>query len=583
MTGIFGVIGRVSTRELDEMGRRLAHRGSQAQWWRLDSEVHLGQVDNATPALTISAGHSAVIDRSIAMGAGATPESLLEALLSAGAVGLERLSTPFAIAVWDPSTRTLSLARDLAGLKPLFKTRLPGGGIAFATEYKSLLAIDAVSAEPDLQAVQYLQVFKLTPPGSATLFKHIHAVPPAAITQFDRSGAFLRSQKMNPIVLEVDCIDEQAASTQLRDHLIAATRRLVGTRSRIGVALSGGVDSLGLAHLCRKCAPTAELIGFTFSQGANDPEERLAGMAMRALDGELVTVSAPSSELPEKLPRAVWHLEDPIGRTESYLFFEVAQQAARRGFDALLSGMGADALFAGMPRYKVLWLADRFPWLRGPLLEFYDATQSGRFPRTYLGRTMTALYYRGRPPPVPQIYGTHSPPPEPHVESGAEYLNRTLLIDILDHAARTLPRIERPLYAYGLDHGSPFFDRQVIDFSFRVPSRLKIRRGKEKYILRRALQSLMSEELRNTHKGLMRMRQEAGFAAALETLADRYLSPSVVEARGWFAMEDISAIRTVYRQPRCHREMAMRLWTLVLTEIWAQTFVDRRGRVPGSV
>ncbi|MEO7774142.1 MAG: hypothetical protein ABIT36_00355 [Steroidobacteraceae bacterium] len=125
------------------------------------------------------------------------------------------MSTAFAIAVWEPSTRAPSLA------------------------------IDAVSAEPDLQAVPYPQVFKLTPPGSATLLKYIHAVPSAALTQFDRNGALLRSEKMSPIVLQVDDTDEQTAATQLRDHLIAAKLSLATPIPRPAVIFCRSTSSRG--------------------------------------------------------------------------------------------------------------------------------------------------------------------------------------------------------------------------------------------------------------------------------------------------------------------------------------------------
>lgn len=584
MTGIFGAIGEIAPPELDEMGARLAHRGARARWWRVADGVHLGQVSDAEPRLSSIGCISGVVDRLTTLGAMLDDREILQAYIRGGIDGLDQSALSFAFAAWNSETQTLLLGRDLAGLRPLFFTRLDrGAGIAFASEYKGLLAIAAVTPRADLDAIQYLQVFKLAPPESATLLENVVALPPGTVRHFDRDGRELTTEAMRPIALRVDLTSEADAVIQLREHLVAATARLVGNRERIALALSGGIDSLGLAHLCRKVAPDAEIAGFTFTQGKDDPETPIAAMAMRELGGSLHTIASSPQDLEQELPTAVWHLEDPIGRSESYLFFAVAKAARQQGFHALLSGMGADALFAGMPRYKVLWLADLLPWLRGDLLEFFDTTQSGRRSRRPLARVLSRWYYRrSAPPSIPQVRGTHDPEPEKHVAPGPEYLNRALLVDLLDHAARSLPRIERPLAAYGLEHGTPFYDRQVLDLSFRIPSTLKIRRGKEKYVLRRALQGLMTERLANTHKGLMRIRQGNELATALHALAEKYLSTQAVEQRGWFTQESVAAVRDASRDPQCHHEAAMRLWTLLLTEIWGRVFLDARGSRPPS-
>ena len=87
----------------------------------------------------------------------------------------------------------------------------------------------------------------------------------------------------------------------------------------------------------------------------------------------------------------------------------------------------------------------------------------------------------------------------------------------------------------------------------------------------------MSDRLANAHKGLMRMRQGNPFTAALQSLAAACLNPEAVEHRGWFTQESVAEVCKAARDPQCHHETTMRLWTLLLTEIWARTFIDRRG------
>jgi asparagine synthetase B (glutamine-hydrolysing) len=117
----------------------------------------------------------------------------------------------------------------------------------------------------------------------------------------------------------------------------------------------------------------------------------------------------------------------------------------------------------------------------------------------------------------------------------------------------------------------------VVDTAFSVPMSLKIHRGKEKYILRRALRSMVSPELLAIPKFPMRMKYDDEFAEQLDGLADKYLSPEQVRSRGVFEPESITAIRSYKRKGRYHAEAAMRVWTAVVTEIWAQQFIDNLG------
>jgi len=156
------------------------------------------------------------------------------------------------------------------------------------------------------------------------------------------------------------------------------------------------------------------------------------------------------------------------------------------------------------------------------------------------------------------------------------------MLDGQEPTSRTLARIERPFQASGLDYGSPFLDKAVVEFAFTIPSRLKIHRGQQKYILRQAMRSLMPDNLRNAPKDLMRMEQGSDFTNTLQALADRFLSRERIRRRGFFPSADVDRIRRACKRA-IHPEGSMRLWTAIVTEIWAEIFLDRRGRRPETV
>ncbi len=581
MAAVFGAIGAVTAGELDEMGRRLAHRGGVAVWSEVAPRVYLGQVAKDSQRACMDDGARAiVIDAPEGLSPGSTSRVLAALSDSRSAEELEqRLTFPFTFAVWDDSEQRLLLGRDFLGLKPLHWCRLPSGGLAFATEYKALLAIDEVPARADLDAVRCLQMYKAMPSGK-TLIRDVFPVPPGSVVHFRRNGTVASDDRMPDVRLAVDPITEEQACSQLRRKLEQATMPLVSGRSRIGLALSGGIDSMSTAFLARRCAPGADLFAFTAGECPEDPEIRRAASVMHCLKGTHEALIVPSAELLSRLPTAVWHLENPIGRSETFQYLALARLARDRGFDFLLTGMGADLLFGGMPRHKVLWMAEVLPLLRTDLLAFFAATQTGKTPARPLAHLMMALYYRGRLPPPPHV--TNCGPafePELLAAPGPEFINRCLMLDGQEPTSRTLARIERPFQAHGLDYGSPFLDKAVIQFAFTLPSHLKIRRGRQKYILRQAMRPLMSDALRSAPKELMRMQQGGEFARTLQVLADRYLSVERVNRRGFFRSADIDRIRRACaRSP--HPETAMRLWTAIVTEIWAELYLDNRGRPP---
>jgi asparagine synthase (glutamine-hydrolysing) len=583
MAAIFGAIGAVTAGELDEMGRRLAHRGGNAHWSEVAPRVYLGQVAQLPQQPRVENALAIVIDAPEGLHPGST-SLVLEALLgSRSAEELDqRLTFPFTFALWDDARRQLLLGRDFLGLKPLHWCRLPSGGLVFSTEYKALLAIGEVPARADLDAVRCLQMYKAMPSGR-TLLKDISPVPPGSVIHFRREGTVSADDRMPDVRLVVDPMTEEQACTQLRRKLERATMPLVSGRSRIGLALSGGIDSMSTAFLARRCAPDADLVAFTAGECPEDPEVRRAASVMQCLRGTHEALIVPSAELISRLPTAVWYLENPIGRSETFQYLALARLAHQRGFKFLLTGMGADLLFGGMPRHKVLWMAEVLPFLRKDLLAFFEATQTGDPPSRPLARLMTALYYRGGLPAPPAVLNC-APAfhPELLAEPGPEFLNRCLMLDGQEPTSRTLARIERPFQAYGLDYGSPFLDKEVIQFAFTMPGHLKIRRGQQKYVLRQAMRPLMSDSLRKAPKELMRMQQGGEFANTLQLLADQYLSAERIRRRGFFQVEDIERIRRACARG-FHPETAMRLWTAIVTEIWAEIYLDARGRHPQSI
>lgn len=450
------------------------------------------------------------------------------------------------------SPAELLLVRDFAGIKPLFWASLPGRRVAFASEYKALLALPDLDCSPDRDALQRVQHTKFLPMSGATLVKSVRSVPPGAALAVDFQGRTRVIARASPPPLEIRDDTEDALQRRIAATFSASIARRLAGAGRVGVALSGD----------------------------DDPEVRTAAAVSERLGAEHHVVAVPARRIVELLPEVIWHLEAPIARSETVQFYEIGRAAAARGVDTLMMGVAADLLYAGMPNYKLLRLYERLPLppLRRALHEFQSLTQTGYSPRSLAGRCLRRAYFRGMLPEAPRVLGAAwQPPLTPLPTLGPEFLNAYLHWDLQEDTAQWTPKIERTLAAWGVMPASPFLDRESIRTAFTIPSRFKIHGWREKYILRRALRSCVDADMTEFRKFPMRMHYDGEFADALDALVAQYLSPARVAARGLFDPASLAAIRNYRRGGRYSAEGAMRAWTAVGTEMWAEQFLDRRG------
>jgi asparagine synthase (glutamine-hydrolysing) len=154
----------------------------------------------------------------------------------------------------------------------------------------------------------------------------------------------------------------------------------------------------------------------------------------------------------------------------------------------------------------------------------------------------------------------------------------------LDHDRRTylhhlaLKRADALGMAHSLELRVPFVDRRIVELSARIPSSLLIHRGMEKYILRRALEPLLPPSIVSRRKRPFQMRLNLGMGETLSFMADRLLQPADVRERGFFEPEKVETLRNSrpprHATPMAHKVWSYRLWSVLLSEIWARIFLD---------
>ena len=266
-------------------------------------------------------------------------EVLLRLLAIEGRAGLGRLVGMFALACWDTESRTLLLARDRLGIKPLYYRLMPDG-IAFASELKALLVLG--TPEIDQSAVRDF-LFHGYIPAPKTIYRGIHKLP-AGHTLTWRSGRVSIQRYWNPSTAIIRRSADETVS-----ELDALLREVIPQHTvsdvPVGVFLSGGIDSALTTYYLD--APRTYTLGFEAGNRSEAQAARQAAEHLRTQHSEMV---APQSDFAVALAKIPSLFDEPFGDSAAWSNYLIAE-FARREVTVALSGEGGDEIFCGYPRY----------------------------------------------------------------------------------------------------------------------------------------------------------------------------------------------------------------------------------------
>jgi asparagine synthase (glutamine-hydrolysing) len=591
MAAIYGILGDADAAELAAIGERLSHRGPAGVTWSPVSGVHLGLRASATEA-TRQAGGPLAFDGAIdnrrelatllghprpdEIGPETDAALVHELVATRGLDSLDRLAGQFAVALWLPDTRRLILARDRIGYAPLYFAQ-DRGRILFASEYKALLAVDSVPAVADRDTLQVIQSTKWHKPGVTSL-KGIYPVAPGSYLELEPGAGAMWSARYWNIPVRVEHHDERKHASDLRDAFLAVLGDQIAPYSRIGVSLSGGLDSAIMAAGVRHVAGDREVHTFSAGYGADDRELVNADRVAAELGTTHHPLILDPDDLPTLLPWMVWHTEEPIGR-EDVAYLYVAAREAARYVDLIVTGFGFDGLFAGLPRHRLVDLGIKHPLIRRPMVEFFDYTYRSVEPRSLAGRALQRGYFRGREFPAPQVLGAQPLAPL----SGFTADGDQPLTSFLRRGFLTLPYqspVERLYAGAAVRMNAHHTDPRFLAAAFSIPDNLKIHGRTQKYILRKACAGLISADILATGKSFNRLKHDTRMSEVLDAMADELLAPRLLAERGLFDPGYVDRLRSRAPGAPYSQERAYRLWSLLLTELWSQAFLDRRGAPP---
>lgn len=520
-------------------------------------------------------------------------EVLLELLARDGLDALGRLNGIFGFALWDARDQQLLAARDALGVKPFFYA-LDGERLVFASEIKAILAGGWPARPDDERMGEYLRFGSVA--GDRTLFAGVRRLLPGEWLRWSPGGDPRFGRYFDVATTATDWEgSEETAVSRVLESLERAVEMQMVSDVPVGSMCSGGIDSSAITALGNRHAPGIHTYCIRIPVAGYD--ESAYGRRMAEFVG---STHHEFDSLPDDvaglLDTCVWLHDEPLTHPNSIPIFQVSR-LAREDVIVLLSGEGADEIFAGYGRFgrqrSIMRLRKLVPrivlraalaWLpRTRMPGLFQAIESGLASNpagalaTLQSKSDLETLRRvgpGLPLGLETRFaigdacwrGAHGDP-----------LTAALLMDQLTHLQTLLQRQDTMCMGTSIESRVPMLDVDLVRLVNSLPSRLKLDGDTTKAVLRKAVTGLLPEEIQNRPKypfGLP-LGHWFGAGGAWSAEMNRLESGSLVRA----GVIEPKAVRDVVAATQAGRTIhADLVWYLMNLEVWWETFIEPKRR-----
>jgi len=513
---------------------------------------------------------------------------------------LQHLRGMFAMAIWDDTEKTLFLARDRVGKKPILYSLQPNGDLIFGSEFRALLEHPAVGREVDMQAIDSYFSY-LCVPAPQTAFKHIRKLEPGHWLRW-KAGRVETRRYWQPDFSKKVKITETEAIEETTRILRESTRLRMISEVPLGAFLSGGVDSSTIVALM---AQESGQPVKTFSIGFEEEdfsELKYARRVAEHVGAEYHEFIVRPNAL-EVLPTLVEHYGEPYADSSAIPTYYVSKET-RAYVTVALNGDGGDESFAGYERYVAMRIAEKYNRVPASLRKVFVETPVGLLPSSELKRSRfrdakrflkaanlprTERYFRWMstfnreakaglytPEFASEINGR-----DPSgildkwfaIANGTGTLDATMLTDQMTYLPNDLlVKVDIASMANSLEARSPFLDHKVIEFAASLPENLKMRGFETKSLLKKVAARLVPKEVIYRRKMGFGVPVGAWFRGEMKSFVSEVLLSERSRKRGIVRADALE--RYVREHTTGERDHAFQLWTLLMLELWFQRFID---------
>ncbi len=526
-------------------------------------------------------------------------ETILHLYEEFGRDCVDHLRGMFAFAIWDAKKQEMFIARDRFGVKPIYYVHDSDGSLFFASEIKALLEAGAVTPEINFNALPD-QFANHGTSGDETLYVGVKRLLPGHTLVWKDGRIEVREFW--------DLLFEPKSSLQTDESYVKEWLELFNESVKLrlmadvplGMFLSGGIDSSAIAAIMSKMV--SEPIK-TFSVGFREREANeleYARLVSKSFGTDHHEIIITPKQFFEALPNLVWHEDEPIGFIASVPLYFVSKLAAEH-VKVVLTGEGADETLAGYGRYQkaltLLSYGEKYESIAPLFLR--DAVRSGvatlpallnrKLNRTFLTREadteslffdnfgvfprsmQTNLFSQAAKEKIADINPYTMQKKWLAKCDSADILDTLLYADTKTYLHELLMKQDQMSMATSIESRVPFLDHKLVEFTARMPRRMKLRGSTTKWILREAMKGVLPPKILERPKMGFPVPVGSWFRGEHKHVVDEYVLGQRALDRRIFDADFVKNLVASHNAGENHDE---RIWSLVNFEIWQRRFID---------
>ena len=432
----------------------------------------------------------------------------------------EKLNGIFAISIWDKDEKKLILTRDRMGVKPLYYWH-EKDLLLFGSEIKTILSYDIIKRKINLQSFHEFLYYGYAL-GENTLFSGIKKILPGQYLEIGQNKVVVENfwSLKNICEISINNIKETDAISKTKSLLDRAVSRQLVSDVPVGVFLSGGIDSSAITAIATKYYSgklKSYSAGFDFDSGHN--ELPLASKIAKKFGTDHHELMVHGKDIKDIIKKMIYHHDEPFSDAANIPLYLMTQQV-KNECKVILQGDGGDELFAGYPRYHIMskynWYKRIFTTLhrfKNLIPSKFIKNKTERFYPLFINDSSQIRFAKflteereGIPEQVfsesLQKYFLKTNPFKRYEDISKELdflsdnVQKLLWIDTkIILPDQFLEKVDKSTMANGVEVRVPFLDNDLVSFALSLPSELKVKNGVKKYLLKKALEGTLPDEV----------------------------------------------------------------------------------------
>jgi asparagine synthase (glutamine-hydrolysing) len=626
MCGIVGIIG-IDNKPESSVLDSLIHRGPDSHCDFFNPKIYLGHTrlsiqdlseQGHQPMLSPDKSHVIVFNgevynhrelreeylSDVPFKGHSDTETILYGYIKYGESFIKKLNGIFALCIYNISTGEVIIARDYFGVKPLYYY-LKDNNFYFASEIKALLSLP-FDRELDIQTISNYLYF-LYSPGANTPFQNVKKLLPGHWIKFNvKTLDHFILEKYYELPFDGEYFNDYTESqlvSSLDEKLSAAVERQMLSDVPVGFFLSGGLDSSTVVAMARKYYPDRQLECYTIDTGGTmegfADDLKYAKRCAQHLNVHLNVIKADIDIL-QDFDNMIWHLDEPQADAAPLNVLNICKAARENNDVVLLGGTAGDDLFSGYRRHQALNYEKYFSLLPSSVWALASKASSQlRVNHPSIRRAQKLLKDAGRVK-LTRMAGYYSWLNEERVQSlflpeKRLQLKQNLYNDLLINSLLNIPdekeSLNQMLYwelkyfladhnlnytdkmsmAVGVEVRVPFLDKDLVDFSTKIPVHFKMKGSETKYILKKAMEPYLPKDII--------YRPKTGFGAPVREWITKDLRPMIDERLSkkniekWGIFEHSAIQQLVDDNQRGKIDASYSIWALLAIQSWLEQFV----------